>query len=62
MVAEVIQKQKMKGSVEWWLPGVAEELEPVVSERMEEVSPEVAAEVLPVRGDLAMRLRMYMFG
>ena len=58
MVAELIQKQKVKGSVEEWLPGVAEELESVVSERMEEVSPEVAAEVL--RGDLAMRLRMLL--
>ena len=32
----MIQKQRVKGSVEEWLLGVAEELELVVSERMEE--------------------------
>ena len=41
MTRELMQKHKVEGELADWLPGVTAELESVVGDRCEEVSPEV---------------------
>ena len=58
MVSELIRKQKQKGTVEEWIPGVEAEFKKVRDARLEDVSEEVRQKV--IREKLAMRLRMIL--
>ena len=58
MIEELIKKQKQKGTVDQWRPGVEGEFEAVRDIRFEEVSQETKARV--IREGLAMRLRMIL--
>ena len=58
MTRELMQKHKVEGELVDWLAGVTTELESVIGDRCEEVSPEVASEV--IEGELGMKLRMIL--
>jgi hypothetical protein len=58
MTLQLMQKHKVEGELSDWLQGVTAELESVVGDRCEEVSPEVEREV--IENELGIKLRMVL--
>ena len=56
MVAELMVKQKVKGELSDWVPGVTDEFDTVTDLRLEAVSEETAQQVLESGNHMKLRM------